>query len=85
MEKIFIEVKCPAISESFEFRISKKLSVGDGLKKIVSEIRLFCGNDEMFPDEDSVELFGSRKNGVLNRNMSFSENGVRSGDQLMIL
>lgn len=85
MEKIFIEVKCPAISESFEFRISKKLSVGDGLKKIVSEIRLFCGNDEMFPDEDSVELFGSRTNGVLNRNMSFSENGVRSGDQLMIL
>lgn len=85
MEKIFIEVKCPAISESFEFRISKKLSVGEGLKKIVSEIRLFCGNDGMFPDEDSVELFGSRTNGVLNRNMSFSENGVRSGDQLMIL
>lgn len=85
MEKIFIEVKCPAISESFEFRISKKLSVGEGLKKIISEIRLFCGNDEIFPDEDHVELFSDRINGVLNRTMSFPENGVRSGDQLMIL
>lgn len=33
MKKIFVEIICPALSEKFEFRISKNLPVGNGLEK----------------------------------------------------
>lgn len=83
MEKIIVEIKCPTLSESFEFRISKKLSVKDGIEKIISELRNYASNELILSGD--VSLMSGRTGLVLNRNMSFSENGVNSGDILMII
>ncbi|MCM1060281.1 MAG: hypothetical protein NC452_08295 [Eubacterium sp.] len=81
MEKIIVEIKCPAASKSYEFRISKKLSVDEGMKKIILEIRGFEHNEAMFSDDISIFKAGT----ILNKDMTFSENGVKSGDVLMII
>ncbi len=85
MEKIIVEIKCPATSKSYEFRISKKLSVAEGMKKIISEIRGLEHNEALFTANDDISIFSVRGNNVLNKKMTFSENGVKSGDTLMIL
>ncbi len=85
MEKIIVEIKCPATSKSYEFRISKKLSVAEGMKKIISEIRGLEHNEALFTANDDISIFSVRGNNVLNKKMTFSENGVKSGDALMIL
>ncbi len=85
MEKIIVEIKCPATSKSYEFRISKKLSVAEGMKKIISEIRGLEHNEAIFTANNDISIFSIRENNILNENMTFSENGVKSGDTLMIL
>lgn len=85
MEKIILEIKCPATSKSYEFRISKKLLVAEGMRKIISEIREIEHNEAMFPSNKDISIFSIRENNILNGKMTFSENGVKSGDTLMIL
>lgn len=83
MEKIIVEIKCPTLSESFEFRISKKLSVNEGIEKIISEIRSYAGNELVLSGD--VNILSKKTGLVLNKKMSFTENGVISGDILMII
>ncbi len=83
MEKIIVEIKCPALSESFEFRISKKLSVNECIEKIISEIRSYAGNELVLSVD--VNILSKKTGLVLNKKMSFTENGVISGDILMII
>lgn len=84
MDKIIVEVICPVSAKTYEFRISKKLSASEGKEKIISEIRGIEQNDEIFLGTD-VSLFSGRLECVLREDISFSENGVRSGDVLMII
>ena len=83
LEKIIVEIKCPTLSESFEFRISKKLSVNEGIEKIISEIRSYAGNELVLSGD--VNILSKKTGLVLNKKMSFTENGVISGDILMII
>lgn len=85
MDKIIVEVKCPASAKSYEFRISKRLPTGEGMKKIISEIRGFEQNEKIFSKDGELSIFCARLNSILNLNMTFSENGVKSGDTLMII
>ena len=85
MDKIIVEVKCPASAKSYEFRISKKLAVSEGTEKIISEIRGFEQNKRIFSKDSGLSLFCGRLGNILNADMSFAENGVRSGDMLMII
>ncbi len=85
MDKIIVEIKCPALAKSYEFRISKKLLVNEGMKKIISEIRGIEQNEMIFSNGASLSLFNSRTENILCADMSFVENGVKSGDTLMIV
>lgn len=85
MDKIIIEVKCPASAKSYEFRISKRLPVGEGMGKIISEIRGFEQNEKIFSRDSELSLFCGRSGNILNADMSFEENGVKGGDMLMII
>lgn len=85
MDKIIVEMKCPASSKSYEFRISKRLSVSEGMKKIISEIRGFEQNEKIFSMDSELSIFCARLNSILNSDMTFEENGVKSGDMLMII
>ena len=85
MDKIIVEVKCPASAKSYEFRISKRLLVSEGMEKIISEIRGFEQNERIFSRDSKLSLFCGRLGSILNAGMSFAENGVKSGDMLMII
>lgn len=83
MNKMIVEVKCPATSKSYDFRISKKLSAAEGKEKILDEIRTFESNSGLMPQDVSLFCAGTGK--ILNGELTFSENGVKSGDTLMII
>ena len=83
MDKIIVEIKCPAMMKSYEFRISKRLSAAEGIKKIIGEIRSFEGSEKLLDGE--LSLFSAKSGAVLCGEMSFAENGVASGDVLMII
>lgn len=85
MDKIIVEVKCPASAKSYEFRISKRLPVNEGMGKIISEIRGFEQNERIFSMDNGLSIFCARLGSVLNVDMSFEENGVKGGDMLMII
>lgn len=85
MEKIIVEIICPAVSKSYDFRISKRLSVSEGIAKIAEEIREAEHNKGMFQNKETISMFHANSKTVLNSDMSFSENGVKSGDVLMII
>lgn len=84
MDKMIVEIVCPELARTYEFRISKKLSAGDGKRKIISEIRGFEQN-ERFLSGEGICLFSGRLECVLREDISFMENGVRSGDVLMLI
>lgn len=84
MKKMFVEIICPAISEKFEFRISKNLQVKNGIDKIICELRCYTQNSELL-SHGTVHLFSDKTNMILNENMTFAENGICSGDVLMII
>lgn len=83
MDKILVEIKCPSTSQSYDFRISKKLTAAEALRKIVDEIRLYEHNDKLF--KDKAVLFSPRLNCALNPEMTMVENSVCGGDVLVIL
>ncbi len=85
MDKVIVEIICPVSAKTYEFRTSKKLSAGDGKKKIISEIRDLEQNEGIFSSESDVLLFSGRLECVLREDISFLENGVKSGDVLMII
>lgn len=85
MDKIIVQIKCPVTSADYEFRISKKLLTKDGIVKIISQIRNYEKNDNLFADTEDVHLFDDRINAFLNNDFTFMENGVKSGDTLMII
>lgn len=83
MDKILVEIKCPSTSQSYDFRISKKLTAKEALKKIVDEIRLYERNDKLFAD--NAMLFSPRLNCILNPSMTMVENSVCGGDVIVIM
>lgn len=83
MDKILVEIKCPSTSQSYDFRISKKLTAGEALKKIVNEIQLYERNDKLFTG--NAILFSPRLNRILNPSMTMVENAVCGGDVIVIL
>ena len=85
MDKIIVEVRCPASEKSYEFRISKRLLVSEGMEKIIFEIRGFEQNERIFSTDSGLSLFCARLGSILNADMTFEENGVKGGDMLMII
>ncbi len=85
MEKIIVEIKCPSVYKSYDFRISSNMLAGKGIARIIEEIRSIEQNGRLFSDSSSAVLISKDTGAVLNREMTFSENGIRSGDTLMII
>lgn len=85
MDKILLEILCPATSKRYDFWVSKRMCVGKVKNKILSEIREFEKNDSIFQDEDQIVLF--RENGdILNHeNITMSHSGINSGECLMLI
>ena len=85
MDKLLLEITCPATSKRYDFWVSTKMNIGKVKAKILSEIREFEKNDSIFCDENQIMLF--RENGeILNcENITMAQSGVKSGECLMLI
>lgn len=85
MDKLLLEITCPATSKRYDFWVSKKMNIGKVKSKILSEIREFEKNDNIFCDESQIMMF--RENGeILNcENITMAQSGVKSGECLMLI
>lgn len=85
MNKILVDVFCPATSTAYDFWIPKKMTVETATKKISEEICAHEGNELLFGDRQRVLLFSRKTERVLAAAGTLEECGVRGGDRLAIL
>lgn len=52
-----VEVKCPATSRRYDFKIPEKIMVKDLIEMIADEIRIYESNDELFKNTDKLFIF----------------------------
>lgn len=85
MDKILLEISCPATSKKYDFWVSKQMNIARVKKKMMSEIREYEKNDMIFNEEDRVMLFCEKGFALQNESASLEQSGVRSGDCLMLV
>ena len=85
MDKILLEISCPATSKKYDFWVSKQMNIARVKKKMMSEIREYEKNDMIFNEEDRVMLFCEKGSALQNESASLEQSGVRSGDCLMLV
>lgn len=85
MEKILVEIIAPATSARYDFSISKKFRIREAMQKLIEEISQYEKAEALFPDSENIFLYEAKTEKVLNRNDTFEEAGVKSGDVLMII
>jgi len=85
MDKILLEISCPATSKKYDFWVSKKMNLGMAKERIISEIREYEKNESLFRTENQVTLF--REDGeMLNQEaLTMEQSGVNSGECLMLV
>lgn len=85
MDKILIEVNCPATSKKYDFWVSKQLKVGKAVEKILQEIRSYEKNELLFGEEEDTLLYLYRTRQVPSYQVTVEQAGVRSGDRLVVI
>ena len=85
MDKILLEIVCPATSKHYDFWISKKMKIGVAKNKIISEIREYEKNESLFETENKVMLFCENEKVLQDENRTVEQSGVQSGDCLMLI
>lgn len=84
MNKILIEIICPSLSRRWDFWAAVDAKISQIMLTIISEICEYENNSDVFSGFDSINLYD--KNGmILNPDFTLRENGVHSGDSLMII
>ncbi len=81
MNLITIEVLCPAVSDSFDFRFPVKMKAEDLKTRLIEDIRTFENNPDLFCGNVSVFYEG----GCMTPEMTLEDAGVKNGDRIMII
>ena len=81
MNLITIEVLCPAVSDSFDFRFPVKMKAEDLKNRLVDDIRTFENNQNLF--NKGVSVFYD--DGCMSPDMTLEDAGVKNGDRIMII
>lgn len=85
MDKVLVEVICPATSKSYDFWIARQMTAGQAAARIAEDIMLHEMNDELFPDKDRIFLYFYENRALLNKEYTIEQSGVRSGCRLMVV
>lgn len=85
MDKILLEIACPATSKRYDFWVSKKMRISSVKEKMMSEIREFEKNELIFRNESLVMLFRENGDTIKNENVTIEQAGICSGDCLMLI
>ncbi len=84
-DHILVEVLCPATSRSYDFIIYKRMTVCQAIDKIAGQIKEFEGNDIIFDDTSSLDLFSSEYSLPLDKELIIENCNIKSGSSLMIV
>lgn len=85
MDKILLEVDCPATSKKYDFWVSKQLKVGKAAEKILQEIRGYEKNELLFGTGEDTLLYQCRTRQVPPYQLTMEQAGIRSGDRLLVI
>lgn len=85
MDKVLVEISCPAISKKYDFWISKKLSMSQVKQKLIHEICSYEKNDDLFLEADKVILYFKDKKSIVSENGTVEEVGITSGTCILMI
>lgn len=83
MYQILVEVFCPIVGQTFDFRVSVGLTVKKFLEIIVKDIAFLCTDTSIIQYSNNMVLFSSI--GALPKEKTLAEMAIQSGDKLMLL
>ena len=84
MNLLTVEVICPSVSRSFDFRIPPKMSTADVKARLIDDIRTFEDNAELFADAKKVGLY-CETTGRIPESSDLESAGVKCGDRIMLI
>lgn len=85
MDKILIEVSCPATSKKYDFWISKKLPVVQAKQKLLQEISSYEKNDELFLNTENVILYMKESEKIIVEHGTIEQVGITSGTCILVI
>lgn len=80
MNLITIEVVCPAISSSFDFRFPVKMKFADVKSRIINDIRDHENQEDLFGD---AAIFTEKY--CVTDEMTLADANIGNGDRIMII
>lgn len=80
---ILVEVQAPAIGKRFDFELDEELQ----MKLVLEDISVLIAKKEQIACENDrdILLYGLRQETVLNRELSLTRQGIKSGDSLILI
>lgn len=84
MDKVLIEVVCPATSRRYEFWLARKMTVGQAALRMARDIMLYESNDGLF-DEENLFLYFYENRVLLDQKHTIGQAGLRSGCRLYLV
>jgi|GEM_PF-777871 len=85
MDKVLIEIQCPAASRSYDFWAPKTMKVARLLERAIREIEQYEDNAELFDTDRVNALFHIGRQTLLNPKLTVTEAGIASGDALILI
>lgn len=85
MNKIFIEIICPATQKHYDFILPDKMTVRTAMEKIRVEIMEFEQNDELFPDASEMMFWNVDAREIPAKDVTLEEAGIYGGNRLYFL
>ena len=85
MDKVLVEVICPATAKSYDFWIAKQAVVKNVARRIAEDIMLFEMNMELFDLEKDLYFFFYENRELMNEVYTIQQSGIKSGCKLLIL
>ncbi len=84
MRLINIEIICPSTSRSYDYRIPPPMNSEAVKKRIIADIRIYEGVEDLFSNEDDIRLYRENMS-VIGTDVSMEAAGVRNGDKIMLI
>lgn len=85
MDKLLLDVICPATSRHYDFWVSKKLHIGTAKERIISEIKEYEDLPPSIWEGRDLFLYWYRHGKRLDEKSTFEHAGVKSGDRIMLI
>lgn len=85
MNKILVEIICPATQKNYDFLLPEKMTVRIAIEKVRAEIIEYEQNEELFPEAKEMMLWNVDSREILPRESTLEQAGIYGGNRLFFL